>query len=273
MKDSPVERTERPRRGIQSIEVGGKILLALAESGDAMLLKDLAKAAAMSAAKAHPYLVSYGNLGLVEQDPISGRYELGPLALQMGLACLRRLNPVRLGTIAAAKLAEQINQTVALAVWGSAGPTIVHIEESSRPIHMNMRTGTIMSLFTATGRIFAAFLPPKLVERYVENFQSLAYPHRMGEPPDWKEVEAVIQDVREKGMSRTMGAPIPGVNAFSAPVFDHEGHIVLAVTILGPAGAFEAEWDGENARALKACADDLSHRLGSKPSNNGKSRN
>jgi len=81
--------------------------------------------AGMSPAKAHPYLVSFMRLGLVEQDRASGRYELGRAALQMGLACMRRLNPVRIGTEAIALLAEEIGHTVALALWGNHGPTVV----------------------------------------------------------------------------------------------------------------------------------------------------
>ena len=93
----------------------------------------------MAAAKAHPYLVSFMRLGLVEQDRASGRYELGPLALQMGLACMRRLNPVRIGTEAIVELAADIGQTVALALWGNHGPTVVRIEEASAAVHVNMR--------------------------------------------------------------------------------------------------------------------------------------
>jgi len=37
---------------------------------------------------------------------------------------------------------------------------------------------------------------------------------------------------------------------------------VLAVTAIGPAGIFNTAWDGEIARALKACADTVSQRLG-----------
>jgi hypothetical protein len=59
------------------------------------MLKDLAAAAGMSAAKAHRYLVSFQRLGLVTQDPRSTRYDLGPAALQLGLAALARLDPVR----------------------------------------------------------------------------------------------------------------------------------------------------------------------------------
>ena len=71
------------RRGIGSVEVGGQLLRALTVFDGPMMLKDLAQAAGMPPAKAHPYLVSFARIGLVEQDRVSGRYELGPLALQM----------------------------------------------------------------------------------------------------------------------------------------------------------------------------------------------
>ena len=69
------------QRGIQSVEVGGQLLVALVESGKPMMLREVATLAEMAPAKAHPYLVSFMRLGLVEQDRASGRYELGPLAL------------------------------------------------------------------------------------------------------------------------------------------------------------------------------------------------
>ena len=101
------------QRGIGSVEVGGQLLRVLTEADGPMMLRDLAASAGMTAAKAHPYMVSYMRLGLVEQDRASGRYELGPLALQMGLASMRRLNPVRVATEAIAELVLRINQTVA----------------------------------------------------------------------------------------------------------------------------------------------------------------
>ena len=56
------------QRGIQSIEVGGQLLHALAHAGRPLALKDLAREADMTPAKAHPYLVSFGAVGLVEED-------------------------------------------------------------------------------------------------------------------------------------------------------------------------------------------------------------
>src|SRR5438094_858621 len=86
---------DRERRGIQSIEVGGEILKALTMDARPMALRELAKAAGMPAGKVHPYLVSFGKIGLVSQDPATGYYLLGPMAIQLGLTSLQTLNPIR----------------------------------------------------------------------------------------------------------------------------------------------------------------------------------
>jgi len=92
------EKNQDSRQGIQSIEVGVPLLRVLADHGAPMMLRDLAKAAGMPAAKAHRYLVSFVRTGLVTQDPLSGRYDLGHFALDLGLASLARLDAVRVAT-------------------------------------------------------------------------------------------------------------------------------------------------------------------------------
>jgi DNA-binding IclR family transcriptional regulator len=58
------------------------------------------------------------------------------------------------------ELRDRIDETMVLSVWGTQGPTIVHVEESSQPGIMTMRIGaTLPILQTASGLTFAAFLP------------------------------------------------------------------------------------------------------------------
>ena len=95
----------RRQRGIQSIEVGMRVLQALTEQRRALPLKDLARLADMPPAKAHPYLVSFMATGLVKQHPLTGHYELGPAALQMGLVALQQLDPLTEASQEAAQLA------------------------------------------------------------------------------------------------------------------------------------------------------------------------
>jgi len=264
---------KRESRGIQSIEVGGELLRALARSGEPMMLRDLAREAGMAPAKAHPYLVSFARIGLIEQDRLSGFYFLGPLALQLGLISLQQANPVQLATPVIAALAQRIGHTVAIAVWGSRGATIVRLEESPAPIHVNMRQGTVFSLAgTATGRLFAAWRDTREVKALLDDERRRGKSHpaprvaNLPPPravPAWREFERALADVRAHGLARSEGETLPGVNALAAPVFDHEGRIALAVTAIGPASIFDLAWGGGIARELRACAARISHRIGS----------
>ncbi|KAG0732502.1 hypothetical protein G6F23_014255 [Rhizopus arrhizus] len=86
----------------------------------------------------------------------------------MGLVSLQRLDPVRIAMPEIAKLQSEIGHTLGIAVLGSHGPTMIHMTEASYPVHVNMRKGTVMSmLHTATGLVFAAWLPPKVSEHYI----------------------------------------------------------------------------------------------------------
>ncbi len=243
------------QRGIQSIEVGGRLLLALAEHGRPLALKDLALAADMSPPKAHPYLVSFGKLGLITQDASSGRYGLGPLAMQLGLISLQQFDPVRLATARLPELAQTIGQTVGIAVWGSFGATIVRTEEASSPVHVAMRHGAVMSLRgTASGRLFAAHLPREVVRTAVGRAQAATVFDQT--------FERELAAIRVAGFSHVVDAAVPGVSGLAAPVFDGTGALVLSLTAIGATASFDTRAEGTPAQALRRCANELTAQMG-----------
>lgn len=260
------------QRGIQSVEVGGQVLRALAHHGAPMALKDLARGAGMVPPRVHPYLVSFGRIGLVVQNE-DGRYALGPLARELGLISLQQSSPVHIATPLLAPLAQHIGHTVALVVWGARGPTIVRIEESPAVLFASMRHGTVFSLTNAaSGRLFAAYLPAEVVEPMLEEERLEARQAPMQTPgmprrervPTWQAFQQVLTDVRAAGVGRSVGEIVAGINALSAPVFGPSGEIVLAITAIGPDGTFDAAVDGPVALALKACAAEIGKRLGAR---------
>ncbi|HYP32735.1 MAG TPA: IclR family transcriptional regulator [Burkholderiaceae bacterium] len=271
----PRPARESDSRGIQSIEVGGRLLLALAHHGQPLALKDLAAAADMTAGKAHPYLVSFIKLGLVERETEGGRYGLGPLALQMGLIGLQQYDPVRLATDCIDELARATGHTVAIAVWGHRGPTLVRIAEAPSPVHVSMRHGTVMSIpDTASGRLFAAFGPAQAVREALDNEARLAPAGAAARHARARTggrfglgaaFDREIARVRADGVAGIEGVALPGLSALAAPVFDARGQLVLSLTAIGPSATFDASVDGAVARALKPAALQLSTRLGWKP--------
>jgi DNA-binding IclR family transcriptional regulator len=258
---------EKLRSGIQSIEVGFRLLDVLTREPRAMMLRDLAQRAGMSPAKAHRYLVSFLRLGVVAQDPLSGRYELGGFALQLGLARLARVDGVKLARIALAELRDRLDLTVGIAVWGNQGPTVVHWMESSHPAKASLKLGDVMPLLgSATGLLFAAYLPASKTAAMMERelTGSRRSSHADG-PRTREEVERVLAEVRAHEAARVEGTLLATIDAFCMPVFDSTGDLALGLIALGHEGAFDIRWDGEIDAALRECARKLSYELGYSP--------
>jgi DNA-binding IclR family transcriptional regulator len=252
------------QHGIQSIEVGARLLEALARARGPMMLRDLAAQADMAPAKAHRYLVSFARMGLVEQHADTGRYDLGAFALHLGLSALGRLEPLDLAGPILQSLGEEIGQTVAAAVWGTHGATIVRWWGADAPVIASLRVGSVMPLTrSATGGIFLAFLSERATARFLT--KELADNARLGlKPTDRKAVQSWVEQSRRNGVTRTRHF-IPGISGVAAPVFDYNGNIALAIVALGYSAAFDLSLHGPIVTAVKDRARQLSERLGGTP--------
>ncbi|AWB25267.1 IclR family transcriptional regulator [Methylobacterium currus] len=251
-------------RGVQSVEVGARILHAMVEIGAAAMLRDIAARADIASAQAHAYLVSFRKTGLVEQDPQSGRYRLGPFALQLGLARMRQVDTLRVAATAASDLATEFGLMVTLSVWGTHGATIVQVQEAEVPIHVNLRAGGVYTLTgTATGRLFAAYLPPRIVEPLVEaELRAGPQGRGIGVPTSLSALAKAAERIRHEGCSTTAGSPVPGINAIAVPIFDHTGQLQCALTLIGPESVVDIGEASPAVARARAFAQDISAKLG-----------
>ncbi|MFM0281525.1 IclR family transcriptional regulator [Paraburkholderia sediminicola] len=249
----------KPQRGIQSLDSTGELLGALVAAARPLSLRDLAAAAGMPPAKAFPHLVSLLKIGLLNRDA-AGCFEAGPLALELGLIGLQRLSPTREAEPEVVELATSTGMSVAMAVLGPLGPTVVRLEESARPLHVSLRVGTVMSLVnTAIGRVFAAYVADDV------RHGLLAQDHLRLAGAEAEETKAYTQrlaQIRADGIDTALSRPVPGIDTLAAPVLDHTGSICLVLALMGPSGSFDSELAGGPAQTLRAATLRLSRRFG-----------
>ncbi len=164
-------------------------------------------------------------------------------------------------------LTRETDKTVGLGVWGNMGPTLIWWIEASKPLDVRLRAGMVIPLLgSSTGKVFAAFSDPLLTNRYLDA-EIAAQQHLSDSPFKTREaVDAHLAQVRKDRLASIEDAVIIdvndlGVNAFSAPVFDASGSIVLALTMMGDA-SFNRQ-DPAVAH-LREAAERLSARLGYK---------
>ncbi|SIT35780.1 Transcriptional regulator [Paraburkholderia ribeironis] len=283
----------KPQRGIQSLDSTGELLTALVAAARPLSLRDLAAAAGMPPAKAFPHLVSLLKIGLLDRDA-SGCFAAGPLALELGLIGLQRLSPTREAEPEVIELAASTGMSVAMAVLGPLGPTVVRLEESARPLHVSLRVGTVMSLVnTAIGRVFAAYVADDvraglLAQDHLrlagadvaEVFTATAAPAAAaaaehsatdvarrahaapGSAPLAKAYAQRLAQIRTDDIDTALSRPVPGIDTLAAPVFDHTGSICLVLALMGPSGSFDSKPAGQPAQTLRAATARLSRRFG-----------
>jgi DNA-binding IclR family transcriptional regulator len=263
-----IDIIERPAStGIQSIENGTPVLRALVLAKGAMSLTAIAAASGMAPGKAHKYLASYIRAGLVIQNESGGRYDLGPFALELGVAAMRRIDIMEIAQSAMEDLRNVVGHTVSLAIWANHGPTIMRIAETPDILSLTVRFGTVMPLLTSSfGRIFAAYLDRRLTNNRIQ--AELADPAGIAAQAGLKtfaDVEAMLAQFRTRRMSVAENLSAPGRAALAAPVFDHNNRMVAAIAVIGMQGRLDLAPEGRPARELATTARKLSQRLGASP--------
>lgn len=249
--------------GVGSVEVGLRIVKAMVSLGQSAALSEVADAAKMHPAKVRRYMVSFIRGGLIKQHPETGRYDLGPYGLDFSLAYLERLDAHKLGISVLNTLVEQLKESAFVAVWGTSGATVINWQASRQPVYASTRIGTVFPLLaSSTGRTFLAYLPPADTEPLLKRELKALAKTPNATIKGRKDVDQIVSEIRARGLTRGVGLRLPGINSFSAPVFDRHGTITFTLTVFGYEDTFDCSWDGQIAVTLKSAAQMLSHQLG-----------
>ena len=224
-----------------------------------MRLKTLSTGAGMPPGKAHQYLVSFMRLGLIVQNQSTGQYGLGPYALQLGLAALRQVNSSEIAGKVLERLQARFELPTYFSIWGQRGPFIALKPDYDLPTPFGIKAGFVFPLLTtATSNIFLAYMPEQATRALIEK-EELLHRDLLARAQDTR------REIRAAGCTVSKGHLFRGFAGVSCPVFDHEGALAGAVTMLGVASVVDTGPFSNMVLAVKEAAADISGKLGFKP--------
>lgn len=256
------EGPERRQQGIQSVEIGMRLLGAVESGGGPATLSELAGASGMPPNKAHRYLVSLMRAGLVIQDSVSGRYDLGPAARRLGLEALRRSDEVSIASARVVALRDETGHTVNLSIWTDAGPTIVRWDTGWHALAVTFRVGSVLPLLeSSVGRVFLSHLPPAQTRAILADQQK----NQLTGSMDAGAVQTLIAEVVGAGAAYTSSSLIPGLAAIAAPVMGSGNQLLMVVGVALPARLLRARALSKLQSRLVAVAEEISRSLGHVP--------
>lgn len=213
------------------------MLQAMANRHGPVALSELARLCHMPPSKVHRYLTSFQRAGLVAQAGRSGKYDLGPGAVKLGLSALARYDFVNRASEALPDLCAESGLIVLLSVWGDQGPTVIRWERAASPTITSMGLGTTLPLLSsATGRAFLAWAPPAPMQA-MRDAELRRVRQKPAIAPDLTPtndgLEKFLRDIRGHGYAWVDGKFIPGLVAIAGPILDWQGKAQSVVTLFG----------------------------------------
>ncbi|MDP9870109.1 MULTISPECIES: IclR family transcriptional regulator [Streptosporangium] len=246
--------------GVQSVDRAISILEILSRRREAGV-SEVAGEIGVHKSTAFRLLGALETRGLVEQAEDRGKYRLsfGIIRLAGGVAA--RLDLTQQSRPVCRRLAEEIGETVNLAVLRSH--YAVNLDQVRGPSAVTTQNwvGQLTPLHaTSSGKVLLAHLDGRHRARLI------AAAGLEGYTPATITSAAVLEEQLEEALRRGYAVTVEeleiGLNAIAAPVRSHDGEIVAAVSASGPAYRLSQERMHGLAPVLTAGAEDISRRLG-----------
>jgi DNA-binding IclR family transcriptional regulator len=214
---------------IQSIERAAAILRALAGGSKRLGVSELSDRLGLAKGTVHGLLRALQNEGFVEQDPDSGKYQLGGSLLQLGNIYLD-VNELRGRSLAwADNLAIRSGEAVRVGTWHGDGVLVIHhVFRPDNTLQILEVGSHLPPHATALGKVLLAYwdetngdLPDSLPKLTRETIT---------EP---NELTRVLDQVRANSWASECEEAVIGEASIAAPIRDRRGEVAGAIGVVG----------------------------------------
>ena len=230
---NPGSPTPADRRGtIQSVDRAARILKVLGTGTSRMGVTEIAAKLGLAKGTAYGLLRTLEAQELVEQDPETDKYRLGPAMLQLGNAFLDNHALRGRSLLWADSLASRVGEAVRVGVLH--GPNVLIVHHVFRPDNsvQILEVGASIPWYAcALGKAIAAYLPESARRHLLEAEMSPLTGRTVTDPAA---LEVALLATAEDGYAFEDEEAIVGEAEIAAAVFDDMGHSVGAIGVVGP---------------------------------------
>lgn len=217
--------TKRKPYSAPALEKGLDILELLSQQEIGLTQSEIANALGRSVSEIFRMLVVLTERGYVAPDPDTDRYLLTTLLFEVAhrTPMIKRLTSI--SALQMRQLARTINQSVHLGVVSNDALLVIGQVDAPGNNNLSIRLGARIDLWRASSsRVILAFMPDEQVEDFLA---------RVPLPED-KTADIMRQElasIRARGHEITESFVLSGVTNIAAPIMDHTGQAVAALTI------------------------------------------
>ena len=250
---------QHTRYAVPAVESAISILETLG-TAQSMSLTELSKKLGLGKSSVYRLLVTLVLRGYVDKDPHNDRYQLTYRLFAVGSRAAEQQGLREVAQPIMQSLASRTGETVNLGVLDGFRTVSLHLVESAHPLRIHMRIGGVSAHATSTGKILLASLPPDELARRLAGCR-LA---RMTDKTITSRaaLNAELRRVRQRGYAIDDEECSLGLRCVGAPVRDHRGMVVAALSMVAPCHRLPHEEMAAAIATVRDAAQEISLRLG-----------
>lgn len=242
-------------KGLHILEV-----LAGDEVSRGLTLTELSRLLDMHRTTLFRFLTTLHARGYVDRDPVTDRYTLGMRSLMLASSFLDNLEVRQVARPFLASLCDEKQELVHLTVLDNGEVVTIERVESKQPVALHTEVGVRRPAYcTAAGKAILAYLESSAVDEILERGLPYITPHTITSADVMRQQ---LVDVRRDGFALDDGERVLEVRCTAAPVFNHEGNVLGAISLAAPASRMTMEQLSEVGKEVAMTAGLLSRRLG-----------
>ncbi|GAB1482651.1 DNA-binding transcriptional regulator KdgR [Treponema sp.] len=252
-------RLSGPGKNISAVERAFVIVekLALVSSSS---LEELARATKLAKPTVYRFLLTLRELGYTRKDE-ADRWFLTMKLFAIGSKTLDHIDLPRVARPIAARLSAELGETVHMGVLDEGEALYILKIESKYTIRMYSRVGKKIPLYcTAIGKLLLADLDHETRKALIASLKLVPFtPQTLR---DAAALEAELEKIRGQLWSTDAEEHEQGILCLAAPIRDHEGRTIAALSTSWPVFRFEAARREEYIARIQEAAAEISAVLG-----------
>jgi IclR family acetate operon transcriptional repressor len=221
-----------PYPGTQTVLRAIALLKSFTDARPEWGLTALARESSLNKTTVYRLLTALESEGMVVRLPKTDVYRLGPTVIVLGSVALRS-NDLRSASRAELeRLAQLTRETATLEVLSDGEVLVLDEVAGSHLLSVSSAIGTTWAVHaTSTGKTLLAYLPEADVETMLQSPLTRFTDKTLTTPA---ELRRALEGVRGQGFAVAIEELEEGFVDLSAPVRNHDGRVVAAVSLSGP---------------------------------------
>ncbi len=245
----------------QTIRRAVSVLDLLGAAPEGVALRQIGESLGLTKSTAHRILSGLIAGGLVELSRDTRRYRLGLKVVELSAVLLDSMDVREQGKPFMQRLSDLSRETVHMGLLDRFEVVFIGHIESPESVRMSLRVGhRAPAHCSSLGKVMLADLDDAGIRRSLHGRDLPSFtPKTITDP---QKLLAVLQEIRARGYAWDDEENRPGIRCLGAPVRDHTGRVIAAISVSGPTFRFTRQRAEEFIAPLMEAANGISERMG-----------